>query len=46
MSVKNQTKEETGYTSKDVDGVEGRAGIIFICKIPNSQTFPKGEPVN
>ena len=23
----SQTKEETGYTSKDVDGVEGRAGI-------------------
>ena len=32
MLVKNQTKEETGYTSKDVDGVEGRAGIIFTCQ--------------
>lgn len=41
MSVKNQTKEETGYTSKDVDGVEGRAGIIFICQDSKLPDFSK-----
>ena len=41
MLVKSQTKEETGYASKDVDGMEGSRNHFYLPRFQIARLFQK-----